>query len=93
VHYPVRLAPSGQSAVLCDEPSLVRERRTFDDARYVLARIRDGDVPVAGRMAEHPEERRLAVRVLVQAETELEQPASELAPELCITDAEPVPLQ
>jgi len=51
------------------------------------------DDPVAGGVAEHPEERRLAVRVRPEAETELEQPASELPPELGVTDADTVPLK
>jgi len=44
-------------------------------------------------LAEDPEERRFAVLARLEAETELEQPASELAPELGVTDADTVPLQ
>jgi len=51
------------------------------------------DDPVAGGVAEHSDERRLAVRARLEAETELEQPASELAPELGVTDADTVALQ
>jgi hypothetical protein len=50
------------------------------------------DDPAAGGVAEHSDERRLAVRARLEAKTELEQPASELAPELGVTDADTVSL-
>jgi len=49
------------------------------------------DDPVAGRVAEHPEERRLTVCARLDAETELEQPASELAPERNSASQTPIP--
>src|SRR5450759_1319823 len=42
-HEPVFITQRGRPAALRDEYRLVRECRTFDDARCVLAQIRDGD--------------------------------------------------
>jgi hypothetical protein len=64
-------------------------------ARGVLALVvasEQEDDPVARGVAEHPQERRLAINGRLEAQSELEQPTAELAAELSVADADAIPL-